>query len=70
MRKIQIKVTQTDEWWPVIEVPDDMTNEQALDWINAEVPDEVFDEMLNKYTLDTTRNAEVVGSIETMRECI
>mgnify|MGYP003676160030 FL=1 len=70
MRKIQIKVTRTEVWFPVYEVPDDMTNEDAEGWINAEAPEEVFDEYYNKYTLDTDTYtfAEVIGSVETMRE--
>ena len=43
MRNVQIKVTRTDTWWPVIEVPELMTDEEAEEWINAEAPDEVFD---------------------------
>ena len=43
MRKVQIKMTQKDTWFPVIEVPELMTDEEAEEWINAEMPDEVFD---------------------------
>ena len=68
MRKVQIKVTQTDTWFPVIEVPDDMTNEEAEEWVNAEVPDEVYDLYRHKDTLGTTTETEVMFTIEYMRE--
>jgi hypothetical protein len=59
MRKVQIKVTQTDTWWPVIEVPELMTDEEAEEWVNAEAPDEVFDLYRHKDTLETITDAEV-----------
>tara|TARA_B110000971_G_scaffold202954_1_gene223112 strand:- start:157 stop:354 length:198 start_codon:yes stop_codon:yes gene_type:complete len=59
MRNVQIKVTRTDTWWPVIEVPELMTDEEAEEWINAEAPDEVFDLYRHKDTLNTTTDAEV-----------
>ena len=59
MREIQIKVTRTEVWFPVIEVPELMTDEEAEEWINAEAPDEVFDLYRHKDTLDTITDAEV-----------
>ncbi len=59
MRKVQIKVTQTDTWWPVIEVPELMTDEEAEEWIKVELSDEVFDLYRHKDTLESTTDAEV-----------
>ena len=59
MRKVQIKVTQTDTWWPVIEVPELMTDEEAEEWIKVELSDEVFDLYRHTDTLKSTTDAEV-----------
>ncbi len=59
MRKVQIKVTQTDTWWPVIEVPELMTDEEAEEWVNAEAPYEVFHQYRNKDTLESITDVEV-----------
>ena len=60
MRKVQIKVTRTDTWFPVYEVPDNMGDNEAEDWINAEAPDEVFDEYNHKYTLETDTYCKII----------
>ena len=59
-RKIQVRVTRTETWWPEYEVPDHMTDGEAEDHINAEVPGEIFDEYLHKYTLNTEQYCEVM----------
>ena len=59
MREIQIKVTRTEVWFPVIEVPELMTDEEAEEWINAEAPDEVFDLYRHKDTLESITDVEV-----------
>jgi len=59
-RKVQLKVTRTDTWFPVYEVPADMDDDAVETYINSEAPDEVFDEYHNKYTLDTDTYCEVM----------
>jgi hypothetical protein len=59
-RKVQLKVTRAETWFPVFEVPAHMSDQEADDFINAVVPYEVFDEYHNKYTLDTDTYCEVM----------
>jgi len=61
MRTVRFQVTRTETWYPEYEVPELMTDEEALDYIHNETPDSVFDEMCNKYTLDTDTEVEVLG---------
>jgi|TARA_R110000737_G_scaffold173450_1_gene198907 hypothetical protein len=58
--KVCFKVVRTDTWYPEYEVPDGLTDEEVLDYINNESPASVFDEMYNKYTLDTDLDIDVV----------
>ena len=59
-RKVQLKVTRTETWFPIYEVPADMDECAVETYINLEAPDEVFDEYHNKYTLDTDTYCEVM----------
>tara|TARA_R110001632_G_scaffold28605_1_gene76147 strand:- start:434 stop:793 length:360 start_codon:yes stop_codon:yes gene_type:complete len=59
-RKVQLKVTRTETWFPVYEVPAEMNDFEAETHVNAEAPDEVFDEYNHKYTLDTETYCEVL----------
>ena len=59
-RKVQVRVTRKETWWPEFEVPASMSDEEAERYINAEAPDEVYDEYNHKYTLDTDTYAEVM----------
>jgi len=59
-REVQLRVTQKNTWWPKFEVPANMSDEEAERYINAEAPDEVYDEYNHKYTLDTDTYAEVM----------
>lgn len=52
-RTIKLKVTRTDTWYPEYEVPDHVKDEDIYEYLFEESPDEVFDEMRNKHTLDT-----------------
>ena len=60
MRKVQIKVTRTETWFPVYEVPDNMTDDDAEDWISNQAPKEVFDDYSNKDTLDGMTDIEIM----------
>jgi hypothetical protein len=59
-RKVQLKVTRTETWFPVYEVPANMNDDEAETFISAEAPDEVFDEYNHKYTLETDTCCEVI----------
>ena len=51
-RKIQLHLEREENWYPVIEVPADMSDDEALERIEDLCPDEVYDEMNNKDTYD------------------
>ena len=57
---VRFQVTRTETWYPEYEVPDHLTDDEVMEYIHHEVPDEVFDEMRNKYTLDTDLDVEIV----------
>ena len=63
-RKVTFKVTRTETWFPEYEVPSHLENDAVLDYIHDKAPDEVFDEMHNKYTLDTDQEMEIWGDVE------
>ena len=52
-RTIRLKLTRTDTWYPEYEVPDHVADEDIYEHLFDECPDAVFDEMCNKYTLET-----------------
>ena len=56
---VRFQVTRTETWYPEYEVPDHMTNDEVLEYIANASPASVFDEMLNKYTLDTYVDVEI-----------
>lgn len=51
-RKIQLRLERQENWYPVIEVPIDMSDDEALERIEDLSPDKVYDEMSNKDTYD------------------
>ena len=57
---VRFQVTRTETWYPEYEVPDGLPDSEVMEYIHHEVPDEVFDEMLNKYTLNTDIDVEIV----------
>ena len=59
MRTVRFQVTRTETWYPEYEVPELMTDDEVLEYIANESPASVFDEMLNKYTLDTDVDVEI-----------
>tara|TARA_R110000824_G_scaffold83_4_gene322 strand:+ start:49 stop:255 length:207 start_codon:yes stop_codon:yes gene_type:complete len=60
LRKVYLKVVRTETWWPECEVPAGLTDDEVLDHINNESPASVFDEMCNKYTLETDTDLKIV----------
>ena len=59
-KTVTFKVVREETWYPEYEVPAHLDNDEVLEYIHNEVPDEVFDEMLNKYTLNTDLDVEIV----------
>ena len=57
---VRFQVTRTETWYPEYEVPDHLTDDEVFDYIHEESPASVFDEMRNKYTLDTAIDVEIV----------
>jgi|TARA_R110000823_G_scaffold191160_2_gene322746 hypothetical protein len=58
--KVRFKVVRTETWYPEYEVPDGLTDEDVLEYIATENPASVYDEMINKATLDMDMDVEVV----------
>jgi hypothetical protein len=46
MRKVKFKVTRHEWWYPVYEVPAHLTDEEALELVQKERPDEVSPRVL------------------------
>ena len=59
-RTVKLMVTREEVWFPEYDVPAHMTDDEALEYIHAEAPDDVFDEYLNKYTYDQETHVSVV----------
>ena len=59
-KTVTFKVVREETWYPEYEVPAHLDNDEVLEYIHHEVPDEVFDEMRNKYTLNTDIDVEIV----------
>ena len=59
-KTVTFKVVREETWYPEYEVPAHLDDDEVLEYIHHEVPDEVFDEMLNKYTLNTDLDVEIV----------
>jgi len=59
-KTVTFKVVREETWYPEYEVPAHLDNDEVLEYIHNEVPDKVFDEMLNKYTLNTDIDVEIV----------
>ena len=59
-RTVTFKVLREETWYPEYEVPANLDDDEALEYIHNERPDQVFDEMSNKYTLDTNVNVKIL----------
>jgi hypothetical protein len=59
-KTVTFKVVREETWYPEYEVPAHLDDDEVLEYIHHEVPDEVFDEMRNKYTLNTDIDVEIV----------
>jgi len=59
-RKVRMKVTREETWYPTYMVPEHMTADEAHEYIINEAPDQVFDEYLHKDTLDTDTSIEIL----------
>ena len=60
-RNVKFMVTREEVWFAEYDVPAHMTDEQALEYIHAEAPDEVFDKYLSsKYSYDQDTHVSVV----------
>ena len=51
-RKIKLHLEREEHWYPVIEVPAEMSDGEALRRLEDLCPDEVYDEMNNKRSYD------------------
>jgi hypothetical protein len=49
-RTVQLQITRKETWSPTYEVPFEMTDAEAEQFINDKSPDEVFSEFSNKST--------------------
>ena len=62
MRKVKFKVIRHESWYPEYEVPAHMTDDEALEHVQSERPDEVYDDYLNTYTYDSSCWSELMKS--------
>ena len=60
-RTVTFKVVREETWYPEYEVPSNLDDDEVLEYIHHESPDKVFDEMNNKYTLDTDVSVEIIN---------
>ena len=63
-RTVKFMVTREEVWFPEYDVPAHMTDDEAVDYIKAEVSDYMFDEYLHKYTYDAETHVSVVTDEE------
>jgi len=63
-RKVTFKVTRHECWYPEYEVPAHMTDDEALEYVQTERPEEVYDERNNKDTYDQDCWSELVDFLE------
>tara|TARA_R110002073_G_C9323567_1_gene568609 strand:+ start:625 stop:825 length:201 start_codon:yes stop_codon:yes gene_type:complete len=59
-KTVTFKVVREETWYSAAIVPAHLNDDEVMEYIHHEVPDEVFDEMRNKYTLDTDIDVEIV----------
>ena len=52
-RTVTFKIVRKETWYPEYEVPAHLDDDEALEYIHEHRPDQVLDEMCNKYTLET-----------------
>ena len=64
MRKVTLKVTRHECWYPEYEVPAHMTDDEALEYVQTERPEEVYDECNNEDTYDQDCWSELVDFLE------
>jgi len=60
-RTVTFKVVREETWYPEYAVPSHLDDDEVLEYIHHESPDKVFDEMNNKYTLDTDVSVEIIN---------
>lgn len=60
VRTVALEVTRRDTWYAHYEVPAHMNDFDATQYIDAISPDEVFDEMCHKRSLETVTTLEVI----------
>lgn len=68
-KKVKLKISREETWYPEIEVDDHLTDEEIVDMVengDHEDTDRVYDEYgrPNKYTLQTVMNTEIVKGEE------
>ena len=64
-RTVTFKVVREETWYPEYEVPSNLDDDEVLDYIHSYCPDEVFDDMLNKYTYDFDMSVEITNKEKT-----
>ena len=68
-KKVKLKISREETWYPEIEVDDHLTDEEIVEMVEGgdyEDHDHVYDEYqrLNKYTLETWMTTEIVKGEE------
>ena len=63
-RMLHLRVSRTESWYPIVDVPAHLDDEQALEWAMEHCSDEIYDEYLHKYTYDSDTMTQIVPQTE------
>jgi len=63
-RTLRLMVSREETWYPEIEVPAQLDDDDALEWAMRHRSDEIYDECLNKRTYDSDTMTQVVPQTE------
>tara|TARA_R110000796_G_C14216222_1_gene393970 strand:- start:244 stop:453 length:210 start_codon:yes stop_codon:yes gene_type:complete len=63
-RSLHLMVSRTECWYPNVEVPAHLDDDEAIEWAMEHRSDEIYDEYLHKYTYDSDTMTQVVPQTE------
>ena len=63
-RSLHLMVSRTECWYPKVEVPAKLDDDEALEWAMGHRSDEIYDEYLHKHTYDSDTMTQVVPQTE------
>lgn len=63
-RSLHLMVTRTECWYPNVDVPAHLDDDEALRWAMEHRSDEIYDEYLHKYSYDSDTTTQIVPQTE------